>query len=166
MRSFVALVTLFAFGLTALPAAADNSDAYLELLRSDIKAETVAILTEVMEFSNEEGETFWPIYREYEVENAKIGDRRIALIKSYAENFDMMSEEKAQQLAKDYFKLQDDKLKLSKSYHKKVEKALGANTAARFVQVMNQINLLIDVQIAANLPLISKYTESVQKASR
>jgi hypothetical protein len=166
MRTIAALVAL-AFALTLAPqCAVAQTDTYLELLRSDIKAETVAILTEVMEFSDADGEQFWPIYREYDLEAAKLGDRRIALLKGYAESFDTLSNEKAKELADAHFKLQSDRLKLSKNYYKKVSKALGENTGARFTQVMNQVQLLIDVQLAASMPLISKYTETVQEASR
>ena len=166
MRS-LAVVFAAVFALTLAPGASvAQTDTYLELLRSDIKAETVAILTEVMEFSDEEGKAFWPIYRAYEVEGAKLGDRRVALLKDYAASFDNLSNEKAKELANASFKLQEDRIKLNKSYYKKVAKALDENTAARFVQVMNQINLLIDVQVAAGIPLIEKYTESVQEAAR
>lgn len=166
MRSLAAFAVFVLAPTLAPGTTVAQTDTYLELLRSDIKSETVAILTEVMEFSDEEGEAFWPIYREYELESAKLGDRRVALLKGYAENFDMLSEEKAKELADAHFKLQDDKLKLNKKYYKKVAKALGANTAARFIQVMNQVNLLIDVQVAAGMPLIAKYTDHMQEASR
>ena len=52
-------------------------DANIELLRSDVKAKKVAIVTEVMQFTDEEGKVFWPVYREYDLELAKIGDARI-----------------------------------------------------------------------------------------
>jgi hypothetical protein len=168
MRSLVALVAL-AFALAAAPSSAQTtaeSGKYLEMLRTDIKAATVTILTEVMELSDADGEKFWPIYREYDVERAKLGDRRVAMLKDYAANFDTLSNEKAKTMSDAYFKLKDDELALAKNYFKKVEKELGSNTAARFTQVMNQVNLLIDVQTAANIPLIGKYTETVQEAAR
>lgn len=166
MRSTVALVAL-AFASTLAPRdAVAQTDTYLEMLRTDIRAETVKILTEVMEFSDAEGEKFWPLYREYEVERAKLGDRRVAMLKEYAASFDKLSNEKAKAMTDEYFKLRDDELGLAKSYFKKVEKGLGANTGARFTQVMNQVNLLIDVQTAASMPLIGKYTETLQEAAR
>jgi hypothetical protein len=166
MRTTVALVAL-AFALILAPRdAVAQVDTYLEMLRTDIRGETVKILTEVMEFSDADGEKFWPIYREFDVERAKLGDRRVAMLKEYAANFDKLSNEKAKAMSDEYFKLRDDELGLAKTYFKKVEKALGSNSAARFTQVMNQINLLIDVQTAANVPLIGKYTETVQEAAR
>ena len=166
MRSTVALVALAIAATLAHRDAVAQTDTYLEMLRTDIRAQTVKILTEVMEFSDADGEKFWPIYREYDVERAKLGDRRVAMLKEYATNFDKLSNEKAKAMSDEYFKLRDDELGLAKNYFKKVEKELGSNTAARFTQVMNQVNLLIDVQTAAAMPLIGKYTETLQEAAR
>lgn len=131
-------------------------DDYMELLRSDLKAEKTALLTAAMGFTDQEGAIFWPIYREYELELAKIGDARLANIKDYATNYASMTDVKAKQLVDTAFKLEEDRLKLQKTYYKKVEKALSATSAARFIQVERQIGLLIDMQIASELPLIKK----------
>src|SRR5215472_18569082 len=44
-----------------------NLAEYAELLRSDVRAQKVAILTEVMDFTDEESAAFWPIYRDYDL---------------------------------------------------------------------------------------------------
>jgi hypothetical protein len=78
-------------------------------------------------------------------------------------HFDNMDDVKAKELVNAYFKLDEDTLKLDKKYYKKVEKALGSNTAARFVQVMNQIRLFMQVQVAAQTPLIEKMTQAAER---
>jgi hypothetical protein len=45
-----------------------NLRAYVELMRSDLRTEKVAIITEMMQFSEDEDARFWPIYREYETQ--------------------------------------------------------------------------------------------------
>ena len=150
MRKLIWLVAL-----VAMPSLVQaQQDAYVELLRSDVKTQRVAIITEVMQFSDSASALFWPIYREYEYEATKIGDDMLALIKDYAANYDSLSEEMAKDLAKRSLKIGDDRLKLRKKYFKRVEKALGSVTAAKFLQIENQIALLIDLQIAHSLPLI------------
>jgi hypothetical protein len=129
-------------------------EAYIELLRSDIKTQKVAVITEAMRFTNEGSAAFWPIHREYELELGKIIDDRIELIKDYAQNFDNLTNEKAKELARTVFDLEKRRTKLKKKYFKKIEKAVSAIVAAKFIQVENQINLLIDLQIATELPLI------------
>ena len=52
------------------------------------------------------------------------------------------------------FELEKRRTKLKKKYFKKFEKAVSAVVAAKFIQIENQINLLVDLQIASELPLI------------
>jgi hypothetical protein len=129
-------------------------DVYIELLKSDMRTEKVAVITEALQLTSEESSAFWPIHREYELELSKIIDDRIELIKDYAQHYDNLTNEKAKELAKTVFELEKRRTKLKKKYFKKVEKALSAVIAAKFIQVEKQINLLIDVQIASELPLI------------
>ncbi len=129
-------------------------EAYIELLKSDLRTQKVAVLTEAMRFTDEGSSAFWPIHREYELELSKIIDDRIELIKDYAQNYDNLTNEKAKELARTVFDLEKRRAKLKKKYFKKFEKALSAVVAAKFIQVENQINLLIDLQIASELPLI------------
>ncbi|MCP4273899.1 MAG: hypothetical protein GY781_18405, partial [Gammaproteobacteria bacterium] len=113
-----------------------------------------SVITESMQLTEKGASAFWPIHREYEIELSRIVDDRIDLIKDYAENHDNLTNEKAKELAGKVFALEKRRTKLKKKYFKKFEKALSAIVAARFIQVENQINLLIDLQIASELPLI------------
>lgn len=153
LKRFVVAAFVVGTVLTATGASA-QMDSYIEMLRSDVRAEKVAIITEVMEFTDAEAEVFWPIYREYELELAKLFDERLANIKNYAEHFETIDDAKADELITNAFKINDKRHKLSKSYYTKIKKAIGAKRAAKFVQLDNQIDLLIDLQIAANLPLV------------
>ena len=129
-------------------------DAYIQLLRSDARTQKAAVITEAMQFTDEESSAFWPVYREYELELSKIIDDRIELIKDYSQNYDILTEEKAKEIAKKVFAIEKRRTKLKKKYFKRFSKALSAIIAAKFIQVENQINLLIDLQIASELPLI------------
>lgn len=138
----------------AAAAADDELERYIELLRADARADKVAILTEALALTQAQGELFWPIQRAYETELSTLGDRRLALIKEFAAVYGTMTDEQAADISAKWFKLQDDRMKLRKSYYKKVEKALGSLVAARFIQVENAIGLVIDVGLAAELPLL------------
>ena len=149
----ISVLVLVSMILAAGAALAQGAGQYIELLRSDLKTERVAIITEAMQFTPEEGEIFWPIYREYELQTTKIGDRRIALIKEFATSFDTLTDEIAEDLIKESIKIDEDTLKLEKKYIKKFNKVLPARRVARYAQIDHRINMLIDIQIAAALPL-------------
>ena len=153
----------FAFLLLLGPAVGIAQESYLELMRSDLRTQKTAVITAVMNFSDAEGKTFWPIYREYELELGKLTDGQVDLLKAYAASYDKMDDAKAKDLATRWFKFQDDRMALRKKYFKKVESAMSASTAARFLQIENQIGLLIDLQIAQELPLLEKAAGAVQQ---
>ena len=131
-----------------------NLTAYAELLRSDVRAQKVAIITEVMGFTEAEDKAFWPIYRECEVENAKLGDERVAGIAEYVKNYSTLTDEMADQLAKKALDLESRRQAAKAKCYERVKAALPGKTAARFLQVENQLQLLIDLQIAAALPIV------------
>lgn len=129
-------------------------DGYIKLLRSDLKASKVEVITEVMAFTDEQASAFWPIYREYDAELTKLGDARLALIKDYAAVYESVTDEQAEELMNRSLAIHDDRAKLRKTYWKQFKKALPATLAARFLQLEHQIELLVDLQIASEIPLI------------
>ena len=159
-RTSITLVLLLA-GVTgaAAQAPADRDDrslnlsAYAELLRSDVRAQKVAILTEVMGFTEAEDAKFWPIYREYDVEMSKLGDERLAMIRDYASEFSTLSDDAAAKLAARAMDLETRRNAAKARCYEKVKTALSPRTALRFLQVEHQLQLLIDRQIAASLPV-------------
>jgi len=140
--------------LAVAAGSAQAQEAYVELMRQDIKTQKVAIITAVMDFTDEEAKIFWPLYREYGTELARPGDRRIAMIKAFAETYGSITDEQATLFAKDWFALQGDRLKLRKKYFDKVSKAVSPLIAAQFIQLENVVGMLIDIQVAAELPLM------------
>jgi hypothetical protein len=143
------------------PPAADKNDtkemnlrAYAELLRADVRAEKVAILTELMQFTEAEDKAFWPIYREYDVELSKVNDERVGMIDEYAKNYTQVTDALADKLALKAFELETRRTGVKQKYYERMKSALSAKTAARFLQVENQLLMVIDLQIAASLPIV------------
>ena len=131
-----------------------NLTAYAELLRSDVRAQKVAIITEVMHFTEAEDAAFWPIYREYDLEMAKLGDERVALIAEYASNYSNLTDAIAEKLASKALDLEARRQALKSKYFDRFKTALSPRTALRFLQVEHQLLLLIDLQISAALPIV------------
>lgn len=150
MKKLLVLV----IGLLAVSTMLYGQEAYMEVVRSTITAEKVAAITEQMAFSDAEAAVFWPIYREYEVKLAKIMDDWLVLIKDYAVNYDVIDDERAKQMVKKSFDLEEQRMKLRKEYYSKFEKALSSVRAAKFNQLERRINLMIDLQISSALPIL------------
>ena len=135
---------------------AQDLNSYIELLRSDVNKEKMNIITFNMMFTESESEIFWEIYKEYELELGKIGNARFALIKDFADNYLSMTDEKAEELMDKAFDFQEDRLELKNDLWDTLKKKLNPAKAAKFIQLESQIQLLIDLRISAELPLIEK----------
>ena len=131
-----------------------NFQAYAELLRSDVRTQKVAIITQVMGFTEAEDAAFWPIYREYDAEMSKLGDERVALIADYASNYSKMTDAIAEKLAAKALDLEARRQAAKAKCYDRVKNALSPRTALRFLQVEHQLLLLIDLQISASLPIV------------
>lgn len=153
----VMAVASAAYGQT--PQAADrqtqslNLSAYAELLRSDVRTQKVAIITEVMGFTEAEDKAFWPIYREYDAEMSKLGDERVALIAEYAAAYTSLTDAAADRLARKALDLEARRQAVKATCYDRVQKALSPRTAFRFLQVEQQLLLVIDLQVASSLPI-------------
>ena len=131
-------------------------ESYLELLRSDIRTQKVALITDAMELTDAQSAVFWPIYRKYDSELTTLNDKRIAIIKDYAQNYDQMTPAKADELTKQTFAFFENRIKLQKKYTKEISKALSPVLSGKFMQIERAINTLLDLQIQSEIPLIKK----------
>jgi hypothetical protein len=149
---------LLAGALASLPALAGASsiESEIELLRSDLKAGKVDIVKDALHVSGAKADAFWPVYRKYQLDLDKIGDKRLALIKDFAAHYDSMTDAKAKTLATQALDLQSQRTNLLKTYYPQFAKVLGAIDAAKLIQVEHLIMAAIDLQIASEMPLIEK----------
>ena len=131
-----------------------NLNAYVELLRTDIRSQKVALMTSVMNFTEAEDAKFWPVYREYELELAKINDDRVAMIKEYGNKYSTLTDADADRLARTALELESRRNALLGRYYDRIKSQLSSKAAVRFLQVEHQILLLLDLQIAAALPVV------------
>jgi hypothetical protein len=65
-----------------------------------------------------------------------------------------MDDAKASSLTQRMFNIDDQTQSLRKKYFPKFEKALGAKRAAKFYQVDNRVTMMMNVQLATEVPLI------------
>jgi hypothetical protein len=133
-----------------------NIRAYIELLRTDVKKAKSQITAEVMQLDADQAAKFWPVYKDFETEFSALGDKVVALVKNYAENYLKMTDPIADSMANQILAIELQRNELKKKYYDRFKTAVGAIVATRFLQVENQLERLIDLQIAAELPVVSQ----------
>ena len=130
-----------------------NLKEYVKLLREDVRSEKYSIVDEVMQLDLDQAAKFWPIYRDYDAELAKVNDLRVANIEEYAQSYNHLTDEKADELVRNAMEFQKQRDELLSKYYLRVKQEMGAITAARFMQVEHQLLLIIDLQINSALPV-------------
>ena len=126
----------------------------IEIMRSDVRTQKVAILTATMELTSDEASAFWPKYREYDVALSAVWDQRLGVIKDYAANYETMTDEVARGLIERAFAVDEAQLAVEKEYFEKIAEVLPITKAARFAQVERRLNNMIELQLASELPLV------------
>jgi hypothetical protein len=141
----------------APPVLTDDTRAYFDAMRSQFNTNKVAVIDAALKLTPAEADKFWPIYRAYEKELAGVGDRKLELIREFANdyNHNTFTDEKAKVLAEKWLRNLEDRTKLWKKYHTKISKAVSPMRAAQFLQIENQIAIFIDLAIASEVPSLA-----------
>lgn len=131
-------------------------DDYLNLLRFDLRAAKAEVVADAMELTAEESAAFWPLYQEYNAALGKLNAARISLLRDFTEHYASIDDEKAAELSRRSFEFMQRRLNLLQKYARKIAKATSPTVAARFAQIENHLQMLVDVQLASEFPLIPR----------
>jgi hypothetical protein len=148
------VLSIFSIVIISAAIYAQAGNDYLELARDVLKTEKKAAIAEVMQLTEAESAPFWELYNEYQGKLYLVANKRIAIIKDYADNIENLTDEKADELWLGAMAYDLEVLKLEKQYYKKFKKILPAGKAARLFQAENKIETMIDAQLALEIPLI------------
>ena len=125
----------------------------IALTRAAIQTRRQAIVTAAMDLTAPESEKFWPLYREFRTDMAKVDDRLVDLIIVYAGNYNSMTDETAAKLLNDYLDIERARLDVKDRYVPRFMSVLPASKVARFFQVDNKLDKKIQAELAAEVPL-------------
>lgn len=130
------------------------SEQDIELLRSDLRSAKKQIIAENMNLTDAQAQKFWPVYDAYTQQTSKLGDARLALIKEYANSYENMTDAQADNLVKKMATLDEQTATLRAQWIPKFREVLTGKQTALLFQLDRRITLLIDVQFAANIPIV------------
>ena len=138
------------------PIGSGSVDAYIEALKTDIRAQTRRIMEVNMQLTEKEAAVFWPIYGRYEYDMSKLDYEKSQQYDFYAANYKTLSNEQAGHLLKMFVSIERRKLILAEKYEKEMSKVLSAKTVLRFAQIARQVDRLVSLRIMSGLPLAPK----------
>jgi hypothetical protein len=135
------------------------SDQDIEMLRANLRQQRKEIVAENMTLTPDEATKFWPIFDQYRRDAIKPNDERWAVIKGYAANYSTMTDAQAQDYMKRANAVDEQLLALRMRYVPIFEKVISAKKTALFYQIDRRIDLLINLQLSAIIPMVNTTTK-------
>jgi hypothetical protein len=144
---------LYSQQATASPTVTDQD---IQLMRKDLRSDKKLIVAANMVLTDAEAQKFWPVYDQYAADLAKVNDAKLDVVKEYAANIDGLSDAKAEDLARRWTEADSAAIQLRLKYLSLLQRVLPGTKAARFFQIDRRIGLVMDLQVASEIPLVSQ----------
>ena len=128
----------------------------LDLLRKDLRAKRRELTATNLKLTEAEGERFWPVYDQYIKELIAINDKKFALIQDYANNYRTMTNDQALLFIRQWLDFDIATNQLRQKYVPIVAKVLDGKKTATFFQLDRRIAMMIDLQVASQMPLVQQ----------
>jgi hypothetical protein len=148
----VATLGLAFLAVSAAPARAQAATE-IELTRAHIQKARQAIIADAMHLTEDESLAFWPAYRDYRVDMAHVGDRLVKVITEFVKADAALNDEQANRLMVEYLDIKAKDVSVKKKYVGVFRKLLPAPKVARFFQLENKLDAIVNYDLALTIPL-------------
>ncbi len=125
----------------------------IQLTRTLIDTQRQLLVSGGLDLTPKEMEGFWPLYREYRLEMAKLGDRLVGVIVRFAENYADLKDELAGKLLDEYLAIEKARASTRAKYVPKFKKVLPVTKVVRFYQIENKLDITVLAEVAEQVPL-------------
>lgn len=124
------------------------------LTRASIQAQRQAIVATAMDLDDKQTIEFWPVYRAYRVEMAKVNDRLLAVLTTYLENYSNLSDPLARELIDESLRIDQARQDVRNAFLPRFRQVLPDRKVARFLQVERRLDAILNVELAERVPLV------------
>jgi len=169
----VALIAIVVIALRSQSAAQDNgaaatatdkasqnpdarpiSDKDIQMLREDIRSQRKQLIAANMKLTDTQAEKFWPVYDQYVSELVANNNKKYALIKQFVQTGGVLTEAEADASVQQWVNIDESVAALRQKYIPIFRKVLSAKDEALFYQLDRRVQLMIDLQLMALIPMI------------
>ncbi|HTP68774.1 MAG TPA: hypothetical protein VMJ35_07720 [Dongiaceae bacterium] len=142
----------------ASSSASDDSqkavDQNIQLLRQDIRSKKKQLIAANLKLTDDESTKFWPVYDQYTADLVAINNQKYQLIKEYADNWGSMTDAQALDYTNRWLAVDSQVSALRAKYVPVINKVLPGKKTATFFQLERRIQMMIDIQLASQLPIV------------
>ena len=160
MKSFMRVIVagMFLFAVPAFAQTGSSADTNMEILMQKLKADKKLLVANNMELTDAESKAFWPLYDSYQMDLKQVNEQLGNIISEYADAYNQgkgtISNDKAKKLIHEAISVEEQEVKLKRTYADKIGKVLPAAKTARYIQIENKIRAVIKMELARQIPLV------------
>lgn len=107
-----------------------------------------------MSFTEAEKAAFWPLYRKYRDAMSNVATRQLDVIVDYANHYENMTEDKAQELLDRSLIYEEQAIKVKQLYVDKFRRVLPNTKVTRLMQIESRMDTAIKMRLAEGIPLM------------
>ena len=147
MKKLIGLLSLLLV-ITSAPVFAEQSSEITEALQ-----QKKLLVLDNLKLSNEEEIAFLPVYNAFQKDKLNVNREKAALLESFAENYNALTNVKAQEILDQWFVTEQEMLTLKKSYVPKFQKVISKKQTMRYYQIENKLEALVNRDMVEAIPL-------------
>jgi Spy/CpxP family protein refolding chaperone len=134
--------------------AQSTPDQDIDLLRHDVRSQKRQIIASNLQLTDQEAEKFWPLYDQYTADLVKINDAKYSALKEFAASYATMTDDQATALVRKMLGVDQSVAELRLRYTTLFNNVIPGRKTAVFFQLDRRLVMLIDLQIASQIPMI------------
>ena len=132
------------------------AESNMQILREKVKADKKLVVAANMELTDAEAKGFWPVYESYQKDLQSLNERLKKAILSYADAYNSrtLTDQAAKQLSDEVIAIDEQEIKMRKTYAAKLSPILPGKKVARYLQIENKIRAVLRYELASEIPLV------------
>lgn len=146
-------LALVVFVSAAAPAAAQSDAKEIELTRAYVQKARQTIIADAIDLTEDESLVFWPAYRDYRLDMARVGDRLVRVIQEFYSADADLSDEQANRLLDEFLDIKAKEVATRQKHVKIFRKLLPPKKVTRFFQLENKLDAVVNFDLAQTIPL-------------
>jgi hypothetical protein len=136
------------------------TDKDIDLLRKDVRSQKRQLIASNLQLTDQEAEQFWPLYDQYTADLVKINDAKYSSIKEFAASYSTLTDDQATVLVRKMLSVDQAVAELRLRYIPIFNNVIPGRKTAVFFQLDRRLVMLIDLQIASQIPMIVMSAET------
>jgi hypothetical protein len=123
------------------------------LLRGDVSSMKKELIAAHLTVTDVQSTRVWQVWEQYSAETSKINVSKTAILKEYAQEYDTLTDDQADNLIHRWLETDIEQAKLRQRFAGIVRKVLPGRKAATLLQLERRVSMMMDVQMTSELPL-------------